>query len=320
MNRRVTIDKELCIIILNYNNDSDTIACVTSVYKSENIDLPFIIIVNNSDNESKLDNGIEFYPDIEVLTPEKNLGFAEGNNYGIRWALNNLTFNFLLVLNNDTILKKDTLSKMLAYTHKNPSVTVVAPCIITAEEPPRIWYAGGKLNNVNMTPIIDHIEENFSVSDLKDSYTEFASGCAFIISKKMYDFSKDLFDPYFFIYDEDVELSMRLLKQGKIIAFIREAIVIHKCQGSQQPGIQKRINQLSPSGKNLLFYLKHTIRNRYYIICKHFKGFDRFGKMFRITLYWLMKSVQFAMHFKFKAATLVIVEIMRFSFNKTKLH
>jgi GT2 family glycosyltransferase len=167
-----------------------------------------------------------------------------------------------------------------------------------------------------MTPRINHIEENFGDSVLADSETGFASGCAFMISYKMYDFSESLFDPYFFIYDEDVELSIRLLKKGKVIAFVSEAIVVHKCQGSQQHDSEKRINQLSPGSKNLLFYLRHTIRNRYYIINKHFTGSDRFGKKIKIILYWIMKSCQFALHFNFKASITVIREILRYSFSK----
>jgi GT2 family glycosyltransferase len=310
------IHKKLCIIILNYNNELDTIACVTSVYDSENIELPFIIIVDNSNKKSQFNDRLEFYPVLKILAPEKNLGFAEGNNYGIRWALDNMIFDFLFILNNDTLLKKDTLFKMLSYAFENPQVTVFTPCIVTAETPPRIWYAGGELNHCRITPRVNHIEEIFNDSVLTDSKTEFASGCAFMVSQAMYDFREALFDPYFFIYDEDVEFSLRLSKSGRIIDFISEAIVIHKCQGSQQKGPSKKINQLSPGNVNLLFYLRNTIRNRFYIIDKHFLGTGRISRKICIVSYWLLKSIQYAMHFRFKAAFVVIFEILSYNLGK----
>jgi GT2 family glycosyltransferase len=299
---------------LNYNNNNDTIDCVSSVYNSENIELPFVVVINNSDNESHLVDALGSYTDLKVLFPGKNLGFSKGNNFGIKWALENLNFDFLMVLNNDTLLQKDTLHKLISYANNNPEVTLFAPCIITAEEPPRIWYAGGDLKYSRMTARISHIEEHFGDLILINSVTRFASGCAFMISHKMYDFNEPLFDPNFFIYDEDVELSLRLLKNKKVIQFVSDAIVIHKCQGSQHHETQKIINQLSPRSRNLLFYLEHTIRNRYYIISKHFHGFEKFRRKLEVTFYWILKSCEYALHFNLRASSVVINKILKYSY------
>jgi len=323
MNQENTIHKDLCIIILNYFNDQDTIECVRSVFSSEEIDPPFIVVVDNSDGKSRLFEHLNFYPFLKILIPEKNLGFGMGNNLGIKWAADHLCFKYLMILNNDTLLETLSLARMLSFAENNQSVALFAPCIITSDESPRIWYAGGGMNSCRITPVINFIEVPYSDVILCDSLTEFASGCAMMISSEKIDFSQPLFDPVFFMYDEDVELSLRLVKSGMTMAFISGAIVVHKCQGSQKSNDKKKINQLSPDNINLLFYLKNTIKNRFYILDKHFAGSERFFRKICLSIYWLLKSFQFVCHFRFRAFITVLSGIMysghgRIGFNSRK--
>jgi GT2 family glycosyltransferase len=307
---KASLEREkVCIILLTYFNNGDTIGCVRSVLASSPDECPFIVVVDNSDVRSTLEEDLSFYPDLKYLFPGTNMGFAGGVNYGVGWAIENLTFEYLFILNNDTVLASDTLRKLIMTAEANSSVTIFAPCIITDEQEPRIWYAGGKMNFYRMTPVISNIGKIFRESDLKNELTSFASGCAMFLAADKVDLKKGLFDPFFFMYDEDVELTMRIHKTGGSIYFVSDSLVTHKCQGSQQKETGKKINQLAPGNLNLNFYLENTIKNRYYIIDRYFRGVKRLELFFTLTGYWLLKCLQFFLNFNFKASGKVLKEL-----------
>jgi len=308
--------KELCIILLNYYNDHDTVECVESIKRSINIELPYIVVTDNSDGQSRLEEKLAFYPYLQILVPSENLGFGGGVNYALKWAVKNLTFDYLLVMNNDTLLRTNTLINLVEYAKVHNSFSLIAPCIITAETPPRIWYAGGDINTSRLTPVIRNIGKEFNESIVTGSVTGFASGCAMLVVPASFNLINSMFDPNIFIYDEDLELSLRLIREGKAIAFARNAVVIHKCQGSQKKNRNRKINQLSPRNVNLLFYLNHTIKNRFYILNKHFSGAERSRIKRNIIIYWCLKSIQYALHLRFDAFAAVVSGLLNSEWRK----
>lgn len=318
MNNKSILKYKLCVIILNYGNEADTAECVRSIYESTDVELPFILIVDNNESGLHLNEFLNFYPSLKILKPGKNLGFGEGNNYGIKWAIENLELRFLLILNNDTILKKDTLRLMLSFAETNSDYQIITPAIVTAENPPRIWYAGGKIRNDRVTPVVFDIEKYYADTHLSDSVTTFASGCAMMVSVHLFELFSSLFDPAIFIYDEDTELSIRLNKENRKIGFASTAVVIHKCQGSRLAVASKPVNQLSPDNPDLLFYLSHTVRNRYYIIKKHFSGIEALLISFNMTFYWFMKIFQYLFRLRLRAAALIMREMIRSGNNVKK--
>ena len=146
--------------------------------------------------------------------------------------------------------------------------------------------------------------------DLKSQYVEFASGCAMFF-KTSYLMSNSGFDSNFFMYDEDVELCLRIKADGKKIYFTNESIIYHKCQGSQKENAKKEINQLHPYNPNLEFYLSLTIPNRFYIIDKHFNSFDKIYRKLTLTGYWLAKAMQYLLYGNFKVSFLTIKWIIK---------
>ena len=160
---------KVCIVLLNYFNNEVTLDCVRSVLGSDLEELPFIVVVDNSNKSSALEEDLNFYPDIKYLFPGKNLGFARGVNHGIGWAGENLGFEYLFILNNDTILANDTIGKLITAAKKNPSVTIFTPCVITEEPEPRIWNAGGRMNYFRMTPLINNIGK-FHIGDFTERW------------------------------------------------------------------------------------------------------------------------------------------------------
>lgn len=106
-------NKSVSIVILNYNGISDTIECIESLNKISTPEFNVIIVDNGSKEDeakiikSKLGNGVI------TIRSDTNFGFAGGNNLGIKYALGHIFSEYTLLLNNDTIVEPNFLSKLL---------------------------------------------------------------------------------------------------------------------------------------------------------------------------------------------------------------
>jgi GT2 family glycosyltransferase len=282
-----------CIILVNYNSIEDTIECVKSISLVIG-DLPHVVVVDNASNNQKdIKDHLSFYPKLKIILNRVNVGFGKANNIGIDWVFDNIQCDYVFILNNDTLIDEASISLLeQAFLNASNDVVLVAPKILINDNHSEIWYEGATINFKRVTP-----SRTFNNGY---GFTEFASGCSMFFK---HDYLKKLkgFDPFFFMYDEDVELSLRVTKQGLKILYLPEAVIYHKCQGSQTK--QKNIpgNQLHPNHPSLLFYLKNTIVNRRYIINKHLRGFEKFESIIYHTIYWLMKSFQYFIFGKTKA-------------------
>jgi GT2 family glycosyltransferase len=130
------MNQKMSIVILNYVNYKDTIECVESImdqYNNNEISYEIIIVDNCSPNESfnKLKLKYSKINRIHILKNEKNEGFARGNNRGIRFSLENLNCNKILVLNNDTIMSDcKYLYILYKYNYKKDRIGAIGTKII----------------------------------------------------------------------------------------------------------------------------------------------------------------------------------------------
>ena len=117
------------IIILNYNNWPDTLKCLQSIKKIDYPNYKIILVDNNSAQKAEI-----FDPDIYIIYNSKNLGFAGGNNIGIKYALENKA-DYILLLNNDTIVSKDFLTKLVTEANRDLRIGILGPKIYFAGQP-----------------------------------------------------------------------------------------------------------------------------------------------------------------------------------------
>ena len=283
-------NSRVAIVLVNYNSFNDTNDCLVSISNVAFVK-PFVVIVdNNSRDKEKLDKLSGIYSNLHIIYNNTNVGFGMANNFGIAWIIDNLDTDFIFLLNNDTEINKDTLEILIVNFPNNQDTVVVSPKILTFENNPRIWYAGGFINHLRMSVNVTgfgQVDQNYI-----SQYVEFASGCAMLF-KTEYLRLNPVFDSNLFMYDEDVELCIRIVKDNKKIYFINEAVIYHKCQGSQRVNAKKEINQLHPNNPNLDFYLSLTIPNRFYIINKHFTSIDKIWRKLKLSSYWTGKAIQF---------------------------
>jgi len=245
-------EAKISIIILNYNNDKDTVECVNSVKMLDYPDFE-IILVDNGSSDGSYEKLKERFGNLMFIRNPKNLGFAEGNNVGIRQALAN-SADYVLVLNNDTIIDKNFLNEMLAASKRHPKALIFGPKIYFADDQKKLWYAGGKINRLTGLPY--HIGENKMDNGQYDNEreVEFVTGCAMFIKTELFD-SIGFFDPDYFCFCEDADLCFRARKRGTRLVYVPSSILWHK--------IASTIGRYSP------FYLYYRTRNPLIYVMKN---------------------------------------------------
>lgn len=205
------------VIIINYNGINDTLECVESLRKST-VSADIIIVDNASDNdEGKRLN--EFCQDDTVLISSDNLGFAGGNNLGIRRAMD-MNYEYIILLNNDTVIDPEMIGRLLK---EASDTTIAVPAMYYFGHPDEPWYYGGEINRWTGNAI--NYEKKGS--DTGNKEVSFATGCCMAIHRAIFE-KVGMLDDSFFMYFEDAEFCIRCQKNGIKILFVPEAKLWHK--------------------------------------------------------------------------------------------
>ena len=248
-------NESVAVILVNWNGFDFTKACLESLGKVDYPDFKVILVDNASQNQEgqRLKKA---FPDILLIENQDNLGFAGGNNTGIRLALQQ-GFSHLLLLNNDTEVEPDFLGELMRTIHKNPRLGVVQPLILFLHDPKKIWSAGGKwiptlaraVTLGDRSPIADY--------RFKQSALDWASGCCMLISREAL-LKTGLLNEQYFAYFEDVEWSLRFRNAGFEIALSEKSVIYHEAGASSK---QKHAEgTLSPK----VFY--YHVRNQFLLL------------------------------------------------------
>lgn len=148
----------ICFLILHYLTDIDTIECVQSIENLDGADKANIVIVDNfSDNGSieKVESAVNKFDNCKILYSDKNLGFAKGNNIGYSYIKKKFNNPFVVVLNNDTVIKqKDFITKITDVYNKTP-YAVLGPDIISLVD-------GGHQNPLGKIPSKKKIKKDIN--------------------------------------------------------------------------------------------------------------------------------------------------------------
>jgi GT2 family glycosyltransferase len=192
-----------------------------------------------------------------ILKNKENYGFAKGNNIAIKQILKENCSDYILLLNNDTVVDKDFLTEMVKVAQKDKEIAVVGPKILN--------YSYPKLVD-SVSIIIDSrgggIDEGEGEKDIffKNKEVFGVSGCCCLMRTdkiaKLYKKFKYIFDEDFYLYYEDVDLSWRINYLGYKSLFCHNALVFHKGSKSTE--------------KFSTFKSFFMIRNRLFIITKYY--------------------------------------------------
>ena len=160
-----------------------------------------------------------------------NYGFAEGNNIGIRFAVNILNPKYILLLNNDTVVDQDFLKEMVNIGEINTDIGIIGPKIYYYNEKNTIWCIGGKIDWKLARGLHVGINEvdNGQYDEIKEF--EYVSGSAFLIKREVVD-EIGLIDKQFFLYFEESDWALRASQNGYKSVYTPKAKVWHKVSKS----------------------------------------------------------------------------------------
>ena len=217
----------VAIITINWNGLEDTIECLESLKNITYPNYKIIVVDNGSEGDDVRVLREKYGNYIHIIENQRNYGFAEGANIGMRYALKGFSPGYLLVLNNDTVVDPDFLVKMMEVALADKKIGIIGPKIYYYDEPERVWFAGGSINywlGRLWHRGIGRIDSR-RFDDIAD--VDFISGCCMLVSRDVLS-SIGLLDSAFFFGTEDYDISLRAAKSGFRVLYVPGAKIWHK--------------------------------------------------------------------------------------------
>lgn len=222
---------EVGIIILNYNNFSDTAECLDSL---ESVTYPNyrVVIVDNGSTDGSAERLCSQFPKHEFLFNDQNLGFAAGNKVAVDKLLEE-GVEYLLLLNNDTIVEDGFLTPLVETAENDNTVGLVGGLISYYDDSiEEYWYAGGSIS-----PYIVELSTDTKRTSNKPFETGYCSGALMLISAEFAKTADILREEYFFGRDQ-LDISWRARQQGWKVMVDPRSEIKHKVSatvGDQSP-------------------------------------------------------------------------------------
>jgi GT2 family glycosyltransferase len=214
------------IVVLNWNGGADTLACLKSI-RASTISVYVIVVDNGSSDGSAEQIHASGLAD-DVITNGENLGYAEGNNVGLRVALRS-GFETIIVLNNDTVVEPDAL-ELLCDALAPSELRAVSPNIGYFDASSGRWFAGGIVDR-GWPRHLQPAEIVESSAPLRRS--ECLTGCCIGARRETWN-KVGLFDPAYFLIFEDSDWSMRAVSAGVALYVVSKSEIHHRVSRSFQ--------------------------------------------------------------------------------------
>lgn len=264
------------VVILNFNGYKNTIECIQSLNKivlPSNIEKE-IVIIDNASSDGSFEKIQEKFPKITVIQNKENLGFTGGCNVGIEYSIEN-NADFVLLLNNDTIVDKNLVQNLISSVEDG--VGGVVPKIYfekgyefhkkykVQDLGKVIWYAGGLIDWKNLIGKNEGVDQVDVGQFDERRQVSLATGCCLLISAKVIK-EVGMFNENYFLYYEDADLSERILRKGFKIIYEPKAVVWHK-NAESSGGSGSSLQDYYITRNRLLFGMKYApIRTRIALI------------------------------------------------------
>lgn len=273
--------EHVAAIVLSYQGREDTLACLESLAASRGPRLT-VIVVDNASTDGSPEAVRARFPDVTLIEPGQNLGFAEGNNVGLRHALE-IGADHAFLLNNDATVTPETIELLVDEAGRRPRAGALCPLITFSDPPDAVWYAGadydaalpynGSQAGYGERPATP-LTEPRPVGRM--------SGAAVLVPRRVLE-QVGLLDADLFLHMEDVEWSLRMRAAGLETWLVPRATVVHRVSvasgGEHSPviayyamrntlavgdrhGPPGRLRRLARHGATVAVHLAHARRAR----------------------------------------------------------
>ncbi len=279
-------------IVLNWNGYEDTVNCLESLVRCNGGPERIVVVDNGSSDDSV--TKIKFWatqhgishdvvpaepgnppvavsggPVLTLLHVDTNLGFAGGNNLGLRYLESDSSITHFLLLNNDATVAQDFFFELSLAVKRFPNAGLLTGTIFEAENPERVWYAGGGIRTFGT--LASHGRQVPPGSD--PVVTGFVCGCTMLISRDALRAVGRLAECYSPIYVEDVEYSFRVAAAGLPVLYAPTARVYHKVSAAMR-------NHSAPA-----FMAYCMSRHRAFFARRNLQGWMKWAALTYLALY-----------------------------------
>ncbi len=248
----------LSIITINYNGLKDTCELIESLpLEDKSIE---VIVVDNASAQDEATIIEERYPQVKIIRSKKNLGFAGGNNLGIKAAKG----KYLFFLNNDTLLKPQTsdIRSLISRLETSPKIGMVCPKI-------RFTWGNQLIQFAGYTPLSPITMRNKAIGCGEVDHgqfdtphpTPYAHGAAMMIKREVIE-KAGLMPECYFLYYEELDWSMMIRRAGYEIWYEPTCTVYHK--------------ESQATGQNSPLRTYYITRNRLLFVKRNIQGLNRY--------------------------------------------
>jgi len=254
---------KVSIIVLNTNDLKDTLECLPSLKKMTYRNYDVIVVDNASTGDDVKILREEFGDYVHIIENDKNYGYTGGNNVGMKYCLDHSQPDYFLILNPDTVVDPDLLSRVTEFAEKDTSIGIVDPKVYYYQSPNCIQSAGGKINMwTGQTSSIGIKQADVGQYD-KPREVDYIAGCCMLIKKGV--ISKiGLFDESYFCYWDETDYCTRARKAGYKVIYVPEASIRHKA-----PMKEKVWQKTLASRRASCFTQYYSARNSFKFMRKH---------------------------------------------------
>lgn len=283
----------ISIIIVNFNNFHLIQNCLSSLEKHVNNSLYEVIIVDNNSTEGDINQVISRFKNVKVILNNVNEGFGKANNIGVR----NAKYEYILILNNDTIFIENPFPKLIDFFESlENKKSLIGIKMLNKDlsfqnsigKFPSITWA--VLDNLFVGRLVNYIKQKRIISQIKHekviTKVEYLHGAFLFLRKKDY-LEINGFDENFYFYHEDSDFCYRFHQQKGRIYFLTDTKIIHLGGAS--------------SKKMLWFHFNNKMISRKKFIAKHhdkvylffFACFESIGMTIRFLFFLIMGIFMF---------------------------
>ena len=246
---------KLSVITINFNGLSDTCELIDSIPFNDDQE---VIVVDNASEKDEASIVSEKYPQVKVIRSSQNLGFAGGNNLGIKASKG----KYILLINNDTYFKEYNIDALIKRLEKSDKIGIVCPKLRFSWGNNPIQFAGyTPLSSITVrNQAIGFGEEDHGQYDIAHP-TPYAHGAAMLIKREAID-KVGLMPECFFLYYEELDWSMMFTRAGYKIWYDPACTVFHK--------------ESQATGKNSPLRTYYIVRNRLLLVKRNWKGITKY--------------------------------------------
>jgi hypothetical protein len=259
-------EPKVVIVVLNWNEKRLTIECLESLKRIDYNNYEILLVDNGSTDGSQEYFRVQ-YPEIALLENEVNLGFAEGNNIGIRYAMNGQA-DYVLLLNNDTLVHTTFLSELVNVAERDVRIGFAGPKIYYHDwhgQRNVIAYAGGWVNLWTGTARnIGARKKDRGQYDVIQTVDQLSGSCL-LVKKELLE-KVGLMNSDYFLYWEDTDWCFRAQQFGFKLVYVPRAVVWHRVSASVGGVVYWYYFT-----RNLFWFMKkHATGNQYFCFLLYF--------------------------------------------------